>query len=243
MKNINELNIANLTALWTKVGRLVGNYSKVNACESSVVNHSQWPNKIWIKEGLNTKLLDQLTEQIAASKIDLVFPHWNIYLDEIKDLASDTFIQKSEQTGMSLKLDQAFELSNSLNFKRVSEIEDARLWVSIYPKCFGYVISEEILSKTKDEIAFYLFYANDELVGTAIYFPTNEVVGIHSVGIIPEMRKKGFAEEIMKILLNKAISESISYATLQASPLGKGIYKRLGFTEDFTIKNYGLKAI
>ncbi|MFN0256326.1 GNAT family N-acetyltransferase [Pedobacter ureilyticus] len=243
MKNINELNIANLTALWTKVGRLVGNYSKVNACESSVVNHSQWPNKIWIKEELNTKLLDQLTEQMVASKIDLVFPHWNIYSDEIKDLAPDTFIQKSEQTGMSLKLDQAFELSNSLNFKRVSQKEEVKLWTSIYPKCFGYVISEEILSKTKDEIAFYLFYANDELVGTAIYFPTNEVVGIHGVGIIPEMRKKGFAEEIMKILLNKAISESISYATLQASPLGKGIYKRLGFTEDFTIKNYGLKAI
>ena len=241
MKNINELNIANLTALWTKVGRLVGDYNEVKACESSSVKHSQWPNKIWVKEGLKAQLLDHLAEQMIASEIDLIFPHWDIYADEIENIASDFFIQKSEQTGMSLKLDQAFEISNLLTFKRVSEPEDAKLWTSIYPKCFGYVISEEILSKTKNEIAYYLFYANEEIVGTAIYFPTEEVVGIHGVGILPEMRKKGFADEIMKILLNKAISESIPYATLQASPLGKGIYKRLGFTEDFSIKNYGLR--
>lgn len=241
MKNINELNIANLTALWTKVGQLVGNYSNANACEVSVVNQSQWPNKIWIKEALNAKLKDSLVGQMVASEIDLVFPHWDIYSGGINDITLDTLVEKSVQIGMSLKLDQAFELSNSLTFIRVSEPKDIKLWSFTYPECFGYVISEEILSKTKDEITYYLFYSKGEIVGTAIYFPSDEVVGIHGVGVVPEMRKKGFAEEMMKILLNKALNRGISYATLQASPLGKGIYKRLGFTEDFSIKNYGLK--
>lgn len=150
------------------------------------------------------------------------------------------FLQKSEQTGMSLQLDKLFELSDVLTYKRVSTVADAHLWSAIYPQCFGYIISEEILVKTKHDIAYYLFYANDEIVGTAIYFPSELVLGIHGVGIVPAMRKKGFAEEIMRILLNKAIEDGFAYATLQASPLGKGIYKRLGFTEDFTIKNYGL---
>jgi len=240
MENINELNVANLTALWKKVGVLVGSYNKVNACEISVVNHSQWPNKIWVKEGLNAKLIHSLQEQMVSSEIDLVFPHWETNADGTSALASEGFKQKSEQTGMSLQLDQSFELSNLLTFNRVSNIEEAKLWSSVYPRCFGYVISEEILANTNDEIAYYLFYSDDDIVGTAIYFPTEQVVGIHGVGIVPEMRKKGFAEEIMKILLNKALSEGFSYATLQASSLGKGIYKRLGFMEDFTIKNYGL---
>lgn len=241
MKNIKELNIDNLTALWTKVGKQVGSYNNVNGIEYSAVNKSQWPNKIWLKEVLNTKLIDGLVNQMTVAEIDFVFPHWDIYSDETFSIDLNRFVQKSEQTAMSLKLDQPFELSNLLTFKRVSNDEDANLWASIYPKCFGYVISEEILAKTKEEISYYLFYTNNELVGTAIYFPTDKLAGIHGVGIIPEMRKKGFAEEIMKILLNKALSEGISFATLQASPLGKGIYKRLGFSEDFTIKNYGLE--
>lgn len=241
MKNIKELNIDNLTALWKKVGKQAGSYSDINGIEYSAVNKSQWPNKIWVKGGLKTKLMEGLVEQMITSEIDLVFPHWDIYSDETFNIDLNRFIQKSEQTGMSLKLDQPFELSNLLTFKRVSNDGEANLWASIYPKCFGYVISEEILAKTKEEISYYLFFTNDDVVGTAIYFPSKAIIGIHGVGIIPEMRKKGFAEEIMKILLNKAISNDITYATLQASPLGKGIYKRLGFSEDFSIKNYGLK--
>ncbi|WP_097129254.1 GNAT family N-acetyltransferase [Pedobacter xixiisoli] len=180
---------------------------------------------------------------MTSSDISLVFPHWDIYSNETSEIIPAIFSQKSEQTGMSLQLNQLFELSNLLEFKRVSTIDDVTLWSSIYPKCFGYVISEDILSKTKDDIAYYLFYSDEEIVGTAIYYPSQQVVGLHGVGIVPKMRKKGFAEEIMRILLNKAIEEGFTHAVLQASPLGKGIYKRLGFTEDFMIRNYGLKSI
>jgi len=241
MKNINKLNIDNLTSIWTKVGQAAGHYVNENGYELSSVQNSEWPNKIWIKQPLTNELLARLSEKTISTESNLIFPHWDIYTSEVPEIVWTDFTQKSVQTGMSLPLNEPFPLSNSLKFKRVSSVAEAKLWTEVYPRCFGYRISEEILIRTMDEIEYHLFYFNDELVGTAIFYPTEEVAGIHGVGIVPEMRKRGFAEEIMQILLNRAIVARIPYATLQASELGKGIYKRLGFTEDFTIKNYLIK--
>ncbi|WP_113661355.1 GNAT family N-acetyltransferase [Pedobacter nanyangensis] len=238
MEDINQLNIANLTALWSKVGQAAGLYTNENGYELSLVKNAEWPNKIWTKQPLAQELLTALTHQMASCEQTLVFPHWDIYPSKGLEIASEGFTQKSFQTGMSLQLNKSFTSSKSLTFKRVLNANQARLWAGVYPKCFGYVISEETLNRTMNEIEYHLFYFKDELVGTAIYYPSEQVAGIHGVGIVPEMRKRGFAEEIMCILLNRAIAAGIPYATLQASELGKGIYKRLGFTEDFIIRNY-----
>ncbi|WP_260852721.1 hypothetical protein [Flavobacterium anhuiense] len=42
----------------------------------------------------------------------------------------------------------------------------------------------------------------------------------------------------MKFAINEAIDADCDYAHLQASPLGKGIYSRLGFEDLFLITNY-----
>ncbi len=55
------------------------------------------------------------------------------------------------------------------------------------------------------------------------------------------MRKRGFAEQIMKRLTNMAVENGSEYVTLQASDMGKNIYLQLGFEEQFVIKNYFLQ--
>ncbi len=86
-----------------------------------------------------------------------------------------------------------------------------------------------------------LVHFEEKPIGTLTLFQTGNVMGIHGVGVIPEMRKKGFAEEIMKFAINEAIDVGCEYAQLQASALGKGIYTRLGFEDLFLITNYQLK--
>ena len=44
----------------------------------------------------------------------------------------------------------------------------------------------------------------------------------------------------MEFVLTRAVYLEAAYVTLQASAMGKGLYDKLGFTEDFTIKNYVL---
>lgn len=75
-------------------------------------------------------------------------------------------------------------------------------------------------------------------VGTTLTFKTNNVIVVHSVGIPPENYRRGYAEQIMKALINMGITNNNDYMVLQASDMGKGLYLKLGFEEDFLIKNY-----
>jgi len=59
-------------------------------------------------------------------------------------------------------------------------------------------------------------------------------------GIIPEQRRKGFAEQMMVNILSQSAEQGFKYSTLQASELGKGLYLKLGFKEQFIIKSYSL---
>ena len=142
---------------------------------------------------------------------------------------------------MSLKISNPYKTQFRSSFERIVNPHRAKVWAELYPKAFGYRISEEIIEKSCGSIEFYLASKHGEPVGTLIVYQTGDIVGIHGIGVSPEMRRQGFAEEIMKFAINRAIDLKASYATLQASAMGRGLYDKLGFKEDFTIKNYILE--
>ena len=74
-----------------------------------------------------------------------------------------------------------------------------------------------------------------------LYHNNPEVVGIHSMGIIPEMRRRGIGEKVLKEILNISVEQGFKYATLQASMAAKPLYKKYGFTTQFKMSNYQLK--
>jgi len=45
----------------------------------------------------------------------------------------------------------------------------------------------------------------------------------------------------MKLLINIAVENGNEHITLQASNMGKNLYIKLGFKEQFSIKNYTLQ--
>lgn len=235
-------NIDNLTGFWKTVGVPFRSYHKKNAFEYCKINNSGWPNKLWFREDLTNDTLPEIIKTVENNP-GLVIPYWHIFDSNSNDfLEQNGFEIKTEQVGMFLKLDEKFELQNNLTFKKVSNEEDAKIWTDIYPSAFGYVISKEILIQDYENASFYLVSLEQQPIGTFMLFQTENTIGIHGVGVIPEMRRKGFAEEIMKFALNLAIDSNLEYAHLQASAMGKDIYTRLGFADLFVIKNYVLKS-
>ena len=241
-KTLIEDNINNLTDFWKTVGIPFLSYHKNDNFEYCKIENSGWPNKLWFRQDLAKKDLADISN-IMKSNPGLVLPYWDIFgTKSYEILDAYGFEVKTEQVAMALKLDQKYEQQNNLSFQRVSNEEDAKIWADIYPKAFGYIISKEILIHNNGNAQFYLVYFEDQPIGTFMLFQTGNNIGIHGVGVIPEMRRKGFAEEIMKFTLNLAIDSNIEYALLQASAMGKDIYTRLGFEDLFVIKNYVLKA-
>ena len=62
-------------------------------------------------------------------------------------------------------------------------------------------------------------------------FPTGKTGTIFNVLTYPEYRNRGYATSIMKLLLDEAKKQDLSYVDLSSSESGKSLYQKLGFKE------------
>jgi predicted acetyltransferase len=58
---------------------------------------------------------------------------------------------------------------------------------------------------------------------------THGVAGIAWVGTIPECRNRGFGEAVTWAAVREGLRRGACFANLQASPMGRPIYERMGF--------------
>jgi ribosomal protein S18 acetylase RimI-like enzyme len=242
MNHINLIkdNIDNLTTLWKTAATPLLSYHQNDFLEFSQIKNAGWPNRLWFREDIEEKDLQQIQETIKKNP-GLVVPYWNIFGSNSNEIfEKNGFSIRNQLAAMALKLDEKFTTQNILTFKRVLNEVDAKTWTDIYPLSFNYVISKETVVQNYENVKYFLVHFEEKPIGTLALFQTENIMGIHGVGVIPEMRKRGYAEEIMKFAINEAIDADCEYAQLQASALGKGIYTRLGFEDLFTITNYQL---
>lgn len=237
MSDIVKANLDNLISLWKTAGTPFNAYVETPSFSYCRINNSDWPNRLWFKEDVTPGTLQAALDNIGEGKITI--PYWDLYSSGAEEyIVAKGGVKAYEQAGMSIKLDRPFTGQNSLSYIQVTDKAHAEAWAALYPRAFGYIISADILVNTCHDLRFYLAYYNGEPAGTAILHCRDGIAGIHGVGVIPEMRNKGLAREIMVHVLNEAIALKASYATLQASKMGLGIYLKLGFTEQFQIRNY-----
>jgi ribosomal protein S18 acetylase RimI-like enzyme len=75
-------------------------------------------------------------------------------------------------------------------------------------------------------------------IGTAALFTGTGVVGLYSVGTLPEMRRRGVASALSIAALQATQAQGYQIGVLQASHQGYSMYNRLGFRECCRIHNY-----
>lgn len=240
MKN-KKLNIDNLTTLWQVASSYIKSNFNDEYFECAFIKNAEWPNRVWAKKTLSIENLERTKEKLGSIYKNLTFSHFYVANENASLRNNQNLKPKSVQYGMSLSLTKKFKTQRNIEFKKVETKEDAQLWSDSFYKSFCYRISSETIIRTIDKIPFYLVYFQKELIGTIILFVTDKTAGIHSLGIIPEKRKQGFATEIMHHILNKSIDQNLSLATLQASKMAKEMYLKMGFSIDFLMENYQLK--
>ncbi len=241
MKKI-KLNIENLTSLWQTVSEPVDSFFMEKEYRYSLIEKSEWPNRLWLNQGISPQNIAMIKAKMASSLTNLTLPIWDIYPNNsLEILAKNGFTLKFEQIGMSLNRKHVFPVPGTLNLKKVTTQKQAQLWSDLFRKSFGYLIHPILISNSHKNTTFYLAFHGKVAVGTGILHTSTGASGIHSVGIIPEQRRKGYAEQIMKLIINESLQTQNQLITLQASNMGKALYLKLGFEEQFTIKNYTLK--
>lgn len=243
MKTI-QLNIQNLTSLWKSATQPFNTFNEDKNIGYCFIPNSQWPNKIWLKKAHDPNILNDIKLLLKSKLNGLTFSYFDIDSNEQNKMIFENhgFEEASRQFGMSLRLKEKVETSKPLKLQLVTNVHDCKTWSQSFQKAFGYQISEETINKTYHKINYYLIYDQDQIVGTVISHKTNSTIGIHSLGILPNVRGKGYATQIMQHLLNKGLEQECKLATLQASKMAKSMYEKMGFTTEFIMRNYKLKT-
>lgn len=142
---------------------------------------------------------------------------------------------------MFLDLNKAdVEENVDLKIKLVKNKNNILIWTKIASVSFGQEIDEDIIRKIAEDKNIYLLlgYKKDIGVATALLYANSDVMGVHLVGVLKEYRGQGIAENLMKRAINFSKEKNIDVMVLQASILGLGIYKKLGFIKSFILRNY-----
>lgn len=236
--NLIKANTNNLTDLWKIGGQLAGQYIENPGYRLSIAGSGKWPNKLWFTKPMDMQTIMDIQLHWNMDKLSL--PVWG---DEIENreliLKACGFEEKLTQIAMSMNLANVPDNVEHLSIQKVTSKPLAKTWSQLFQDAFGYEISTDTVYKTKNSIEYFIGKHNGNPVGTAVLFIDQQgVAGIHSMGIIPSQRRKGYAEKLLIHMMNIARIKGAAYATLQASDMGKGLYFKIGFQQDFIIKTF-----
>lgn len=82
------------------------------------------------------------------------------------------------------------------------------------------------------DFAGFVGYANGEPVCTAGTVRSQDVIGFYSIGTLPHMRRRGYAEALMRRAFDIARGDTnIHRAVLQSTAAGERLYAQLGFRQ------------
>ena len=236
-------NINNLTMLWETASASHKSFFSDESFNYCLVKDAEWPNRLWFKEPVTQSNLSLASDKLKTLPINLIVPNWELGGNSCENLFIQNGFEKLfEQEAMVLELNKTFEEGKELKMVKVDDREKAEIWAFVFLYTFGYKIDPETIVKTCHEVEYFIGYKDNLSVGVGVLFGTGVVGGVHSLGVLPTMRKRGFAGQMMAFLINRAINKKIELIVLQASAAGRHMYLKMGFKEQFKIANYRFLA-
>jgi GNAT superfamily N-acetyltransferase len=164
-----------------------------------------------------------------------------------ESLARHGFEVGGGSTGMAAHMDTIHEGLPLVDPFEIVPVEDAqtlRTWAvtaldgfetpDLYP---GFVNLECSLG-CQPIYRRYLGFLRGQPVATSALFLGRNVAGIYVVSTVPSARKLGIGAAVTLHALREARTAGYPIAVLQASPMGRSVYQRLGFQEFSKLYGY-----
>ena len=236
-----EANIANLTGLWKRMGvttRFLTPSVPLHRCCS-------WPHRCWVEGNDRAESLAAMEGALEDLPDRSILPLWDwptgsaMALERV--LLERGYVHRSAQTAMVLDLEaHGPQGVPDAQVRRIDTPEDIDAWTDVCSRSFGYAIDGAVVRRLVDDpaVALYLIDHENSPAATALTLQTGNTIGVHQVGVPKEFRGKGLARKLMDHVMYACVESGSRYATLQASAAGAGIYRELGFVEQFEIRNY-----
>lgn len=150
--------------------------------------------------------------------------------------------------GMAIELSrmQAAPAGPALRVERVRDSGQLGAWCRVLAAGFSmpqfaadaFGRAFEVVGLDSPDWSLYLAYLDGVPVAASSMYLGAGVAGIYNVATLPEARGKGAGSAVSHAPLRAAHQSGYHIGTLQASKLGYGVYRRLGFEEICTFDLY-----
>jgi ribosomal protein S18 acetylase RimI-like enzyme len=173
-------------------------------------------------------------------------------IDLGRHLAAHGLAHTESEPGMAadlLALGDDPPMPSGLEVTQVRDLSLLREWVNTFTHAFVLPDEErEFLTKVETELSLerdrprrlYLGLMEGEPVATSALFLGAGVAGVYAVATVPRARRRGIGTALTAVPLLDARALGFRVATLHASPMGLGLYRRLGFREYCVLDRYVL---
>lgn len=127
---------------------------------------------------------------------------------------------------------------------RKGTLEDLEELTGLELLCFRRFWSQEDLRKEFEENPFsevWLLEEDNRTIGYIIFWKIFEQASIVRIGILPEFRRSGYGQSILREILSRLKKEELEQVNLEVAKdntAAIGLYEKLGFVPVSTIRNY-----
>lgn len=242
----------NIELLFRLIGSIDGQkYSTGEYFDCITTQHSIWPNQLInlkASAGNIDSILDHLEEESAKNLVPSLFmlnpvEDKNFYVDTFKKRA----YASSVWTAMAhdLKSVDAHNAIDNFQIGIVNTKKELRAWLTIAEtELMGnHPLNETIFTglMNTEGCFFFLGLKDGQPVATSFLYCTENHSGIYLVSTDKEHRKQGLGKAMTLVSLQKAKAFSCERVDIQATDLGKNVYKSLGFVERGNIHVFRIK--
>jgi len=212
--------------------------------------NSDWPNRIFRAKFNTTETNEKIAMAVEQIRLNKMPKMWvvgpaSFPRDLGEQLMTHGFYKHTVQSGMAIDLLRASikpQPSSELVIHPCHDLATLRQWKFVSDTAFNRNVNFDILAKMLNEKSIY-FYAgsiNDQVVATLIISYSSTFAGLHTVTTHPNYRKRGIAGAMVLNALHHIQKQGYPLVVLQASPLGEGVYREIGFQKYFDLAHYAL---
>jgi GNAT superfamily N-acetyltransferase len=183
------------------------------------------------------------------------FNWWEYPDNESRDLAvlliEHNFAYEGGLPGMAvdlMSLPEEVSVPNGLMIQPVEDKERLEDWASASLNAYGFPETWkndwfDLYAGLGFDLPMrnYVGYLNEEPVATAELYLAEGVAGVYVVGTIPRVRQMGIGTALTLAPLLEARSLGYRIGVLGATPMGEGVYRKLGFEEYCKLSHYSWK--
>lgn len=238
-----RMNESSLYEVYRLFGRATRSLHEEPDISWTAIQGAVWPNYIFNarieKEQLKSRVA-ALSEEVRLGKVP---PFWIIgpttaYPNELRDhLELAGFRKQTELVAMVADLSHMnrVPVPSGLDIHRVRNRVELEWWIRMTtpaPIDLLELLVKEYLIKP------YLGWMDGMPVASSLSIASSGVVGLFMVGTLPKFRKRGIGSSMTIVPALEARSQDLTVACLQATEMGEGVYRKLGFKPCFTFDLY-----